>query len=193
MKNTATTPAQITVHTVTAVSFVGFVFFGVCVHAKATDFTVAACATFGTIFYHFAMRLAVGAGVRLHKKPWNYRSGWFCEKGFEPAFYKALQVKKWKKKMPTYFPQSFNVHNHTPEEIVQTMCGSEVTHELIILLSFIPLLFCLFFEDPKANLPVFLITSLLAAATDSIFVVLQRYNRPRVLQWMQRRKQKSNQ
>ena len=49
--------------------------------------------------------------------------------------------------------------------------------------SFVPLLFSL----AVGVLPVFLITSLIAAAFDMIFVIIQRYNRPRLLRLINRR------
>lgn len=49
-------------------------------------------------------------------------------------------------------------------------------HEIIIPLSFVPVIAARWF----GVLPVFLITSVLAAGMDLLFVILQRYNRPRV-------------
>ena len=61
--------------------------------------------------------------------------------------------------------------------MIHTTCVAEITHEIIILLSFAPLLVI-----PKFGAaPVFVITSLLAALFDGIFVIMQRYNRPRLL------------
>ena len=63
------------------------------------------------------------------------------------------------------------------------MCGAELVHEVIILFSFLPLLFTI----PFGAFPVFLITSLLAAMYDSIFVVAQRSNRPRLVRILQKK------
>ena len=62
------------------------------------------------------------------------------------------------------------------KQIVLNMCHAELVHELIIVLSFTSL----FFAIPFGALPVFLITALLAALFDGIFVIIQRYNRPRI-------------
>ena len=61
------------------------------------------------------------------------------------------------------------------------MCQAEIVHEVIVVLSFLPLLAAI----PFGAFPVFLITSLLAAMYDLTFVIMQRYNRPRILKYLQ--------
>jgi len=53
---------------------------------------------------------------------------------------------------------------------------------MITVLSFIPLLFSIWFGSAG----VFLITSCLAALLDAAFVMVQRYNRPRLLRLIQK-------
>lgn len=58
------------------------------------------------------------------------------------------------------------------------MCQAELVHETIVVLSFVPIIpSVLVFGD----LPVFIITSLAAAIIDVTFVIIQRYNRPRII------------
>ncbi len=57
------------------------------------------------------------------------------------------------------------------------MCQAEVVHEIIVVLSFVPILFTIW----AGALPVFLITSILSGFMDLLFVALQRYNRSRVI------------
>ena len=78
--------------------------------------------------------------------------------------------------MPTYNPKLFSLQENSLEEILCNMCQAEVVHEVIILLSFVPLAFSLVWD----SFFVFLITSVLAAGFDLLFVMLQRFNRPRV-------------
>ena len=137
---------------------------------------LSAAITTGTTFYHFAMRLIVGSIVpRCVHSPMNRR--WFRQKSFEPQLYDKLRVKKWKDHMPTYDPASFSLHHNSLEQIVLNSCVSEAVHEVIVPFSFLPILFTFFW----GALPVFLITSMLSAAFDSCFVMMQRYNRPRLL------------
>ena len=147
------------------------------------DWAISFAITFGTCFYHFAMRLTVGHLLNriMHNKA-NYTKGWYQLKSFELPIYKTLQVKKWKSNMPTYDPSVFDPKLHSWEEIAQAMCQAELVHEIIVLFSFLPLLAAI----PFGAFPVFLITSLLAALYDLSFVVMQRYNRPRIIRFIEK-------
>ena len=134
--------------------------------------------SFGTTAYHFCMRLLVGYSVlKITRYSFNHRNRWFSPKKWEANLYRFLRVKQWKHSMPTYDPSAFSIKEHTPEQVIRNMCGAEIVHEIIILFSFIPISFSLLFGE----FPVFLITSFLAALYDSIFVIMQRYNRPRLV------------
>ena len=102
----------------------------------------------------------------------------------EEKLYKKLHVKKWKSKMPTYEPENFDLRIHTPEEIAGAMCQAELSHEVIVIFSFLPLLTVPAF----GAFWVFLITSVLSAMMDLSFAIMQRYNRPRIMKLCKRRK-----
>lgn len=57
------------------------------------------------------------------------------------------------------------------------MCQAELVHETIIILSFVPLFAVIFFD----SFWVFFITSAAAAIFDLLFVIIQRYNRDRIV------------
>lgn len=141
---------------------------------------LSAAITFGTICYHFAMRLAVGSLV---PNRFHHSASWFQPRPWEHRLYQKLNVKAWKKHVPTYNPRLFSLEENTMEQIVSNMCQAEVVHEVIVLCSFVPLLFSLAFND----FFVFLITSILSAVLDLVFVCLQRYNRPRLVRILQKR------
>lgn len=140
---------------------------------------IFSCAiSFGTTAYHFSMRLLVGYGIlKTTRYAFDYRNRWFSPRKWETRVYQLLRVKQWKRGIPTYDPSAFSLKEHTPEQVIRNMCGAEVVHETIILLSFVPLSFSIFFGE----FPIFLITSVLSALFDSIFVIVQRYNRPRLI------------
>ena len=151
-----------------------------------TDLFFSLAITAGTTFYHFGMRLLVGAVLpRCFRHPESCR--WFQQKAFEPRLYESLNVKGWKNRMPTYDPSSFSLRENTLEQVIFNCCVSEAVHEVIVLLSFVPLLFTLLW----GALPVFLITSMLAAAYDSCFIIMQRYNRPRLVQILSKKEAKA--
>ena len=58
----------------------------------------------------------------------------------EFTFYKCINVKKRKDKMPTYDKGSFDIRQHSLEEIVQVTCQPEIVHEIIIAASFLPMI-----------------------------------------------------
>lgn len=141
-----------------------------------TDLIFSAAISTGTTFYHFAMRLLVGFIVpRCIQKPMKH--SWFQPKAFEAKLYDALKVKRWKDRMPTYDPASFSLRKNTLEQIVDNCCVSEAVHEVIMLFSFVPLLFSLLW----GAFPVFLITSIVSSLFDGCFAIMQRYNRPRLI------------
>lgn len=133
--------------------------------------------TFGTITYHFVMRLLIGWLVMIFmKNKADYTKQWYQLHPWEKTLYKKIKIKKWKNKMPTYRPEDFSPKEHTWHEIAQTMCQSEVGHELIIGFSFLPIIVSKWF----GAFGVFVITSVISAGFDLIFVMMQRYNRDRI-------------
>lgn len=144
--------------------------------------------TCATIAYHFTMRLLVGwCYDRLMNNRADVQHPWFRQRRFEPGLFDLLRVKSWKSYMPTYEPDLFDPQQHTWEEIAQAMCQSELVHETIFVLSFLPVVASIWLGD----LPVFLITSVLAACFDLCFVLIQRYNRPTVIRLAERAKRRT--
>ncbi len=140
--------------------------------------------TSGTIAYHFVMRLMVGLAFHATmRNKADYRKRWYQVSKWEMAVYEKLKVKQWKRRMPTYDPALFDPRLHTWEEIVQAMCQAELVHETIAVLSFLPILAGIWFGE----YPVFIVTSVLSAACDMVFVIMQRYNRQRVTKLLNRK------
>lgn len=141
------------------------------------SFLLSLTITMGVFAYHFVMRLAVGLIIdKIFNNNISYNKKWFKPIKFEEKIYRFLRVKRWKKYIPSYNPATFSLNN-TYSQIASATCQAELVHEIIILLSFLPILLAIWFGE----LAVFVITSVLAALIDLIFVILQRYNRPRIL------------
>ena len=139
--------------------------------------------TVGVTLYHFAMRLAVGTVVNsIMKNSANYKNVWFREKRFEDKLYKLIRVRKWKKHLPTYDPDTFDASQKTVKELVGATCQAEIVHELIMVLSLLPIASIPFLGGAAAMV----ITSVLAMLFDFLFVILQRYNRPKLVKVMER-------
>ncbi|MBQ0083508.1 MAG: hypothetical protein KBS52_01930 [Clostridiales bacterium] len=148
-------------------------------HKNRSPLCLTLLITSFTFFYHFAMRLIVGEVVTLiyKNRDFHYDNDWYKQKKFEKKLYKFLRVKKWKGKMITARPEQFDVKTRTKKELLHNITQAEIVHEIIIALSFLPLAMIIPYGAPWA----FILTSIGAALIDSVFVIIQRYNRPRIL------------
>ena len=134
------------------------------------------------------MRLLVGLIFNLTmRNRADYTKSWYQVSNFENRIYKKLNVKKWKNRMPTYDASLFDVKVHSLQEIVLAMCQAVLVLVLIVVLSFVPIVAGVWF----GAYPVFVITSALAAMLDLMFVMVQRYNRQRVIKLMKYKEGKS--
>lgn len=139
----------------------------------------AAYITFLTTSYHFVMRIAVGEIVTAvySKRRFDYTSVGFRQLKFEPKLYKALRVKKWKRFSITAKPNQFDLEQNSAESLLHNMAQAELGHRIIMVLSFVPLVLIIPYGAPS----VFIITSVAACLVDLKYVIIQRYNRPRVI------------
>ena len=135
-----------------------------------------------TIMYHFWVRIIMGNVSKLFKKHINYKQWWFKERKFEKKLYELLRVKEWKDKALTYNPETFSLKKHSLEEIANTMAKSEVDHWINEAISVSTIFFSIFW----GAFWIFLVTALAAMIFDSQFIIIQRYNRPRVMKLIER-------
>lgn len=145
--------------------------------------------TFLTISYHFLMRVIVGETVTkiYEKRDFRYDSFWWKSHDFEQKIYRILCVKKWKLHMITAKPEQFDIRKRTVEELLHNMVQAELVHEINMVLSFLPIVLIYWFGAAT----VFIITSICACLMDYIFVIMQRYNRPRVMKLLRKRRKKA--
>lgn len=141
------------------------------------------------VAYQFGMRLLIGDWLEKYL-PHQVAPdrGWFRVGRFEQRLYQWLRVKKWKQWLPTYQPDSFDIHTQAFADILQAGCLAEIDHELMMLLSYLPLVLTIVW----GNFGIFLLTSVLASLVDLPFVILQRFNRPRLLRLAHRQARKGS-
>ena len=169
---------------IAAFSLAATVILAISYKVTSSGILIPLAITSGTIAYHFVMRLMVGLAFHATmRNKADYRKRWYQISKREMAVYEKLKVKKWKRRMPTYDPALFDPRLHTWEEIVQAMCQAELVHETIAVLSFLPILAGIWFGEYS----VFIVTSVLSAACDMVFVIMQRYNRQRVMKLLNRK------
>lgn len=162
---------------ITAVLTVSFLASLLCYCFLRTPILLTLTITSGVFTYHFAMRLAVGLIINaVFHNDIRYELKWFRPHRFEKKLYSFLKVKRWKEHIPTYMPEAFSVERGLIY-IAKATCQAELVHEIIIALSFAPMLLAI----PFGDFFVFASTSLAAALVDTVFVIIQRYNRPRLV------------
>ena len=106
-----------------------------------------------TVFYHLAVRLLAAWLLTrwlLPAEP-DPNGPWFRVGPREQARYARWQVKRWKRRLPTYAPEDFSPRTHTWDEIVRATCRAEVVHAVNIPLSFVPLAFSHWFGCAKKH------------------------------------------
>lgn len=114
----------------------------------------------------------------------NPKSWWFREKPFEKKLYKLLRVKKWKGKALTYNPEAFSLKTNSLDDVAMIMVKSELDHWINQIISLLSVLFSLIW----GRFAIFLITAICAMLFDGQFIVIQRYNRPRIMKVIAREK-----
>ena len=139
-----------------------------------------------TIMYHFWGRIIMGNISKLFKKHLNYNQWWFKQKKFEKGLYKLLRVKEWKGKALTYNPELFSLKENSLEDIANTMVKAETDHWINEVISLSTLLFPLLW----GQFWIFLITAVAAMIFDAQFIVIQRYNRPRIVKILEKKELK---
>lgn len=70
----------------------------------------------------------------------------------------------------------------TVKELIGATCQAEIVHEVIMPLSLLPIALIPLWGGAT----VLILTSVLAMLFDSLFVIIQRYNRPRLVRVMKR-------
>ena len=137
-----------------------------------------------TIMYHFWLRIIMGNVTKLFQKHINYKQSWFKERKFEKKLYKFLRVKKWKGKALTYNPELFSLKDRSLEEVANTMTKSEVDHWINEIIS----ITTIFFTIPWGAFWIFFVQAIVAMIFDSQFIIIQRYNRPRITRILEKQK-----
>ena len=159
------------------------VFFEILYRKYGQGWMLSVYVTFLTISYHFVMRLAVGefVTVRYRNRKFDLNSIGFRMYAFETAFYKRLKVKQWKKNILKAKPEQFDIRENSMEMLLHNMAQAELVHRIIMVLSFVPLVLILPYGAPV----IFILTSLFSCFIDLQFVIIQRYNRPRVIKLLE--------
>lgn len=82
--------------------------------------------------------------------------------------------------MITARPEQFDLSVNSMDDLLHNMAQAELVHRIIMVLSFVPIILIIPYGAPM----IFIVTSMFASLFDLQFVMIQRYNRPRVMRIM---------
>ncbi|MCH3922196.1 hypothetical protein [Limosilactobacillus sp.] len=141
--------------------------------------------TFLVTFYQLGMRLVVGNVIEPRLKL-DQDCRWFRVTAGEQRLYRLLKVRKWKSFLPTYSPEKYDLRRRSLPQLIQTMIAAEFDHELMFILTYLPLILIVPFGDPA----IFISTSVIVSLIELPFIILQRYNRARLQRLLRRRERR---
>ncbi len=139
----------------------------------------------GLVLYHVAVRVVVG--IVMDKRPletFNPLSTLFRPRSWEARLYKNLQVKVWKNNMPVFNSAKWDLRSRGVGEVLRAGCQAEAVHGLNIAFGFVAV-----FLGPVSGIPdvgVLLFAAVTAGAFELPFILIQRFNRPRLLRLAER-------
>ena len=143
--------------------------------------------------FWLAINIAVPWLVRflVPKKYFNENRWLFKERKFESSFYRKIKVTKWKDKLPDagkliHFQRDSLPCDITEEYInrfITECCIAELGHLTVGIVGFSSLFFVFFIPGDKKmeHLGVFLLLAVMDMAIQMLFIIIQRYNRPRLI------------
>ena len=137
------------------------------------------------IVYHFWARIIMGNMSRRFKIDRNH--WWFKERAFEKKLYRFLRVRDRKGKALTFNPELFDLKTRTLDQIADTMTKAEVDHWINQLIALSSILFSLLW----GQFWIFLATAVASMIFDGQFILIQRYNRPKLLRILERQSRRT--
>lgn len=134
--------------------------------------------SFGVVLYQFAIRIFVNWFINnTTKRPWSYTNRWFRERNFERPLYKLFLVHRWK----NHLPKDIKKDEKRLGKVISNSCMVEVSHEIVILASFLPVLLPLLLENFTACHGLLIFSCIVSAIIDLLFVMKERYTRPKLV------------
>lgn len=154
-----------------------FVFFALFVRTNNNLMLIIAVLMLNAAFQVIA-RLLIGTICEgVFENGINSSGDWYKTSAFEDRLYGTLNIKGLKKFLPTFERTDFSLKKDSIQYIIDTGCEVEVEHELCIAASMLGVLFALIF----GKVWLFAIVAATAVIYDLLFVVVQRFNRSRLI------------
>ena len=127
---------------------------------------------------------------KIQLKLYDYTRSYYKVSDKEKQILSVLKVSRWKDALPQFnmlFDKS-TIGNISAEHIqafIRETCKAEIVHLSIAVLGFLSLLFPVTLNDME-YFPLYLCIAVFIALCQLPFVLIQRYNRPRLLRLLKR-------
>ena len=133
---------------------------------------------FMTMAYHLIVRLVIGVFCdRALENGIDPNDHWFADSDAEQSIYRTIGVRSWKNRIPMPDAWKFSIKKRSLEDVIAESCRTELVHEIGAVMSLLAVLLTI----PFGYLWFFILTSALGGLFDLVFVIVQRYNRPRLM------------
>lgn len=136
------------------------------------------------LLWNFEMRIIIGPFVMMCH--FNPDSKYFTTTKFDKKWHSFLKIKKWVTHAPTFNPKQYDMNNLTIDQIIQNTCKNEISHDLYFLITFVPILFSIYF----GNYLMTIIIALIVCQNDVLLISVQRFTRDRLKKINKRNKRK---
>ena len=147
---------------------------------------------FWTVLHFGTAELVTHLPLDVQHRLFDWQRPFFHVSEKEMTLYRRLRLPRWKDRLPQFNPEFDKRHlaaSLTPaylRDFLGVTCHAEIIHELIALLGFFSLFFCLLCERPLDWLPLFFLIALFIGLCNLPFAAIQRYNRYRLLRLLRR-------
>ncbi|PRR83794.1 hypothetical protein [Clostridium vincentii] len=142
------------------------------------------------VVFWIILNFGIAFLMRLFPRSWfNAELDLYKEHYFEKKLYKKLNVSKWKDKLPEaggivgFSKKSLSKRLDISyvDRFIDESCIAEVGHILIGIVGYTSLLFTFLLPNSMNYIYIFIIFATIDFIIQMMFVVIQRYNRPRLI------------
>lgn len=137
------------------------------------------------------MGMAYVITVFVPKEFYNPNNSFFRERLYEQRLYRKIRISRWKDRLPQYnvnFNKKYLPEKLTSdfiEQFIMETCRAELVHIAICIFSFSSIILVYLQIEP---LYVFVIVEIIIFVAQIPFILIQRYNRPRLIKYLKRLK-----
>ena len=126
------------------------------------------------LLWNFWIRVL--SGILFTSFTYNPEARWFRINDRDRKWHNFIRVKKWIQHAPTFNPKQYDSTKLSLDEIIQNTCRNEVSHTMYFILTYVPILFSIYF----GNYLMTIIVAILVSIHDIFLISLQRFSRDRL-------------